>query len=915
MKKILFILLLISSICSAQTQLAFPSALGDGAYTTGGRGGTVLHVDTLDGGISNTDATHGSLRWACSQEYPRIVVFDISGIITLTSNIGLYSQHSDITIAGQTAPEGGITIAGDRIYTSGANNVICRYIRFKGGASIGNDSLSVTGNIEDHIWDHCSFGFGTDEGASWYSGTSLGIDQNRITIQRCLWNENIKASIVGKNTPNDGLPPSVSVLSNMFYNSGYRFPNIASTAGGRFDIVNNVTWNIATRVIRGEGAFKLNHIGNYYNYGTGSIGKKRTNLFRHGTIPEIYNNGDKYVGSLYGPDPAPYDADEMTADGDKSWGFFQDGGGYLYGDRLPSNYFVSTQHTLLGTAFTPLTADEALTDVTNNVGCNARLNADGSVNDNLDTLDADALSQVALGNEVNRLDQSSYIIPVITSNSRAAGYDTDQDGIPDTYETAKGWSTTVANDAVVDGSGYTQLELFLNEVDKDIVIVNRPIHTRTDANSTTLEVGSSIPTYSGSWTDVEDVSGASTVTNNIDINTIGDYTVTLSYTDTDGNLGTLTFSVSVVAQVVSATSVTVTPSTASLNTGQNIPLLAVVNGSGGNATDQTGVWSSDNANATVNSSGLVTAVSGGSSIITFTSTDGSFTDTSTITITVPTAATVTSRVSSSYGDIKEKVSDGGSWNSSWESYDRGIEELINGTFHTGLNVPTGKTIQQAFVNFTARADDTLSVTINIYAQKGATPLIFDGTTSNVANRPLTTTFATWTPEAWDSSYNYNTVDISAVIQEVIDDPSYTSTDPIVLVYKQPTGTSLREAQSYDNDVDSAPLLTVTYDDAANDPPVISLIGSSFINVEQGQTYSEFGATALDATDGSRPVAITGVANGSLMPFTGTYYVYYNSVDLGGNNATQVVRTIVVSSTQNPSTRRKSKKTLTILRMY
>lgn len=435
---------------------AFPTALGDGAYTTGGRGGIVVHVTNLN------DSGSGSLREALNMTVPRIVVFDVSGVINLNSHIGLGSSNSNVTIAGQTSPEGGITVAGNRLYASGVTNVICRYIRFKGGVGANNDSVSITGSIQNHIFDHCSFGFGTDEGASWYSQSSNGTDQNYITIQRCLWNENVKGSILGKDTAKGGTPPTGSFISNMFYNSGYRFPNLASSGVGQFDVINNVAWNVTNRLIRGDGPFKLNHIGNYYNYGTKGIIDKRTNLFRIGSMPQIYNSNNKIVAQSESS-PLTHSVSEMNADGDKSWGFFQDGGGYDYGDRLMSAYFTNTQHTLLGPAFSLLTAEQALADVSSNVGCNARLNADGSVSGNLDTLDANALNQVSQGKYVSKLERAAYVVPSISSVKRPEGYDTDKDGMPDLWETLNGYNKNIDDSAEDrDGDGYTNIEEFLN---------------------------------------------------------------------------------------------------------------------------------------------------------------------------------------------------------------------------------------------------------------------------------------------------------------------------------------------------------------------------------------------------------------------------------------------------------------------
>src|SRR4051812_37662671 len=94
------ILMLLHEPLCAQT--AFPGALGFGANATGGRGGTVYHVTTL------ADSGPGSFRDAVSQQ-TRIVFFDVSGYINLTTAV---SVKSNITIAGQTAPGGGIGFRG-----------------------------------------------------------------------------------------------------------------------------------------------------------------------------------------------------------------------------------------------------------------------------------------------------------------------------------------------------------------------------------------------------------------------------------------------------------------------------------------------------------------------------------------------------------------------------------------------------------------------------------------------------------------------------------------------------------------------------------------------------------------------------------------------------------------------------------
>ncbi len=437
---------------------AFPSAYGAGAYTTGGRGGVIVHVTNLN------DSGSGSLREALKMTVPRIIVFDVSGVINLNSMIYLNASNSNVTIAGQTAPEGGITIDGNRLYFDGVDNVICRFIRFRGGVDAGNDPFSAVGNITNYIFDHCSFSFDGDETGDW-SNNDPGDFIDNITIQRCIFGEGSKGVLFGSTSP--ATAGDLSFNHNLFYNITHRTPNSYGYGpNARVEIINNVVWTIGWRLIRANGDQKLNHIGNYYDFGTNPIQDTKLNLFawESNIMPEIYTSGNKIVAQNTGS-PLTYSVSEMNTDNTKMWKFFLDAGGYEAGDQLPSNYFTDTQHPLLGAATPIFSADEAFNNVLADVGCNKRLNADGTVSSNVDELDLTWLSMVNQGLYIPRVSSSNYNVPSIAPNYRPSDYDTDRDGMPDVWELATFGNLDRDGLGDFDGDGYTDIEEFLNLVD------------------------------------------------------------------------------------------------------------------------------------------------------------------------------------------------------------------------------------------------------------------------------------------------------------------------------------------------------------------------------------------------------------------------------------------------------------------
>lgn len=148
-----FVLALLVTTMSYAQQLAFPGAEGFGRFATGGRGGEVYKVTNLD------DSGPGSFRDAVSQPN-RTVIFEVGGVIRIHSRIIV---KENITIAGQTAPGEGITVYGNGLSFTEANNSITRYIRIRMGkvGDKGKDAVSIaTGH--DMIFDHVSISWGRD---------------------------------------------------------------------------------------------------------------------------------------------------------------------------------------------------------------------------------------------------------------------------------------------------------------------------------------------------------------------------------------------------------------------------------------------------------------------------------------------------------------------------------------------------------------------------------------------------------------------------------------------------------------------------------------------------------------------------------------------------------------------------------
>jgi autotransporter-associated beta strand protein len=409
---ILMALILLQSCGVARAQLrAFPEAEGFGALATGGRGGTVYHVTNLN------DSGAGSFRDAVSAGN-RIVVFDVGGWIELASPV---SVPDNITIAGQTAPGQGIGLKNFGVSFSNADNVIARHLRVRQGPyvdSVGRDAVGATG-ASNVIFDHMSTSWGRDENFSITSSTN-------ITIQNSIIGEGLlNHSMGGLIEWNEG----ISIHHSLYTSNNDRNPKTK----GILDFTNNVVFNWGSfAYVAGDSAGLSygNVVNNYFVAGPSSS-ELHDPISRGNRNYSMYLEGNYYDGNLNG---------------------MLDGTSFEEADVDDELTYVSQRFDY------PLvvadTAMRAYEKVLNNVGASL-------ARDSVDT----RLINGVLTQSGMLISDPADVGGWGTLSGGPAPLDTDQDGMPNAWETARGLNPNDAADRNnLNLFGYTRLEEYINEL-------------------------------------------------------------------------------------------------------------------------------------------------------------------------------------------------------------------------------------------------------------------------------------------------------------------------------------------------------------------------------------------------------------------------------------------------------------------
>jgi pectate lyase len=418
---------------------AFPGAEGFGAASIGGRGGRVIKVTNLD------PSGPGSLQEACETPGPRIVVFEVSGVIRGDINI----KHPRITVAGQTAPGAGITIEGMlknpyRIKPD-LHDVTIRHLRVRprpnaGKRDASHDGIQLT-YVDRLILDHVS--------VAWSSDENIDVCNSRnLTVQWCSIEESDTEGHE-KGQHNFGLimgysGHSATVHHNLFAHHLRRAPLVGLEV---LDHRNNVIYNMRTGIYwhppkmneqRPGNGFRANIIGNYFKPGPDA--PKTGHDLNYGAIDakapeEIYAAGNYFawLGGVVDPWETPLKR-----------GVFLE-----YPKRIKEPWSAPpvTTHS----------AEQAYELVLQGAGCFPR-----------DAVSKRTIQEVRTGTgSWGRHEPAGGLMEGLTPGQPRL--DTDGDGMPDEWERRHQLDPTDpadANRTVPDGrhKGYTYIEYFINEL-------------------------------------------------------------------------------------------------------------------------------------------------------------------------------------------------------------------------------------------------------------------------------------------------------------------------------------------------------------------------------------------------------------------------------------------------------------------
>ena len=414
--------------------LAFPGAEGAGRLSVGGRGGAVIKVTNLD------DTGPGSLRAAIEAKGPRTVVFEVAGTIALRTPLKI--SQPNITIAGQTAPGGGITLR-DQTLIVAADDVVIRFLRSRLGDESKTEGDAIWINKGRRIiLDHVSASWSVDEtlsASARYDEEGQGFYD--LTVQWSIIAESLRHSIHAKGDHGygslirGGAGAKISFHHNLWANHLARMPRPGNYEGPDKDPV---------------GAFFEFRSNVFYNWGKSHAGydADKAALAAYSFIDNSY---------VMGPDsgkPIAFNESNSLA---KAWFAGNSMNGVVPADpwSLVDGLQAPGYRQAGPIEVAPVAADPA-------ASAYARVLKDAGASVYRDSVDARVVAGVR-DKTGKQIDSQAQVGGWPALPTGVAAVDTDGDGMPDDWEKAHGLNPTQADGGALakTGSGWTNLELYL----------------------------------------------------------------------------------------------------------------------------------------------------------------------------------------------------------------------------------------------------------------------------------------------------------------------------------------------------------------------------------------------------------------------------------------------------------------------
>lgn len=557
-------LMLIPLLGNAQT-LAFPTAEGFGKYATGGRGGKVVSVTTLeDDSLGNVV---GSLRWAVMQypNEPITVVFKVSGIINLKRDLKI--ARTGFTLAGQTAPGDGICISKHKVNLGGSKNFIIRHLRFRigqydvNGNIIAENSFGAE-NCENFIIDHCTFGWSVEENMNTF-------DDQFHTVQWCIIHEGLYDAGHSKGPRGYGMQWGGSQATyhhNLLAHNRSRSCRFNGSRGGMvgqdlivfIEYINNVNYNWGSEgaCYGGENSsdnrryfgHEANFLNNYYKPGPAT--SSRHYFFQQ----DLARTG----ATSHGPSQWHFDGNIMhgnQAVTEDNWLGFKNNTSYSIDEFKvdtiiqPVNYvpmYAYEWETYTYKNYQP--AIEAYKSVLDSAGAFPRDVIDERIVEEVN----DGTAQYGNKGIINTPDEAEGFPEYKTYNTIT---DNDEDGIDDEWEIINGLDPNDPEDRnLLTKEGYTALEVYLNslvgeEIEPDFVtnirknsLVN--LHISPNPVKDMIEIHSDSELLSVNIYSIDGICllSENIINNNcISVNSLPNGTYLLRVIDKDGGIGRIKF--------------------------------------------------------------------------------------------------------------------------------------------------------------------------------------------------------------------------------------------------------------------------------------------------------------------------------------------------------------------------------------